>query len=507
LRPRTAPAREKVFDRHLISVASVTVLGTIMSILDTTIVNVALNSLVRSFHTTLADIQWVSTGYLLSLAMVIPLTRWIVDRYGTKRAWIVSVTMFLAGSLLCGLAWSSTTLIIFRVIQGLGGGMIMPIGQTIIAREAGQERLGRVMTVIGVPQLLGPMIGPVIGGLILSSFSWRWIFFVNIPIGLIALARARKVLPSDDAVTHDGRKLDFIGMLLLSPGMALLVYGLSEFGNVGHFDGAVLAGLGIGAGLIVAFILHALKAPFALLDLRLLKNTGFAMSTTTGFMFGAGMNAAVFLVPLYFQIARGYSPLKAALLMAPGGIGAMIAMPNAGKIMDKAGARRIVPFGLLVFSLAIIPFTMVSANTSPALLSFLWFVRGLGAGSTMTPTMAAGYSTLDRTQISGATTINNIANRVGASLGICFAAVVLQRRIISLAPGAAHIGLSKLNATQRVALAPELAHAFGLVFWFTVIIGAIAIVPAGFLPKKRNKPAPVTKQPTPDDAIGALAID
>src|SRR4051794_23752794 len=237
-------------DRTLWRLASVVVLGTIMSILDTTIVNVAIETLGRDLGASLNSIQWVSTGYLLALATVIPLTGWAMERFGGKRMWMLSVTLFLCGSTLCGLAWSTSSLIVFRVLQGFGGGMIMPVGQAILAQAAGPERMGRVMAVIGVPTLLGPILGPVIGGLIVDNFSWRWIFFVNVPVGLVALALAARVLPRSD-VADRGARLDLRGLLLLSPGLALLVFGLSEIGMQGSFtDWRVIGGVGLGLALL-----------------------------------------------------------------------------------------------------------------------------------------------------------------------------------------------------------------------------------------------------------------
>ena len=237
---RAAPRRTKgpsireAFDPRMIAVASVTVTGAFMSILDTTMVNVAIPTFVRSFKTSLSNVQWVTTGYILALAVVVPLTRWAADRFGTRRVWLVSVVLFTCGSLLCGLSWSLPTLIVARVIQGLGGGMILPTGQTILAREAGPHRLGRVMTVVGVPQFLAPLLGPVAGGLVLSTVSWRWIFFINLPIGVIALIRARRILEPGDFGAS--RRVDFLGMLLLSPGFALIIYGIAEFGNLGKIS-------------------------------------------------------------------------------------------------------------------------------------------------------------------------------------------------------------------------------------------------------------------------------
>src|SRR3954451_3440956 len=211
----TAPPA--ALDRALLRLASVVVLGTIMSILDTTIVNVAIQTLGRELHSSLSQIQWVSTGYLLALSTVIPLTGWAMERFGGKRMWMLSVTLFLAGSTLCGLAWSVESLVVFRVLQGFGGGMILPIGQAILAQAAGPQRMGRVMSVIGIPTLLGPILGPVIGGLIVDHFSWRWIFFVNVPVGAVALLLAWRILPPAD-VRRQRPVLDVLGLTLLSPG-------------------------------------------------------------------------------------------------------------------------------------------------------------------------------------------------------------------------------------------------------------------------------------------------
>src|SRR4051812_12864881 len=182
-----SPAPDKLFDRTLISASIVVILGAFMTILDTTIVNVAIDKLSRDFHTSLETIQWVSTGYMLALATVIPLTGWAADRFGTKRLYMISIGLFLAGSALSGMAWSAESLIAFRVLQGLGGGMIMPAGMTILTKAAGPQRVGRVMSVVGVPMLMGPIIGPILGGWLVDDVSWRWIFYVNIPVGALAL--------------------------------------------------------------------------------------------------------------------------------------------------------------------------------------------------------------------------------------------------------------------------------------------------------------------------------
>jgi EmrB/QacA subfamily drug resistance transporter len=208
--PSTATDR---LDRATLMVAGVVVLGAIMSILDVTVVNVAINTLAAEFETDLPTIQWVATGYTLALATVIPVTGWAADRFGTKRLYLLSIGLFMGGSALSGLAWSAESLIAFRVLQGLGGGMLMPLGMTILTRAAGPHRVGRVMAIIGVPMLLGPILGPILGGWLVDDISWRWIFFISLPIGIAALFASLRILPTDSP--QPAEKFDVLGLALL----------------------------------------------------------------------------------------------------------------------------------------------------------------------------------------------------------------------------------------------------------------------------------------------------
>src|SRR5689334_7657003 len=272
--PAPAAPHDDALDRGVWMVAIVVVLGAIMSILDVTVVNVAINTLARDFATPLTTIQWVATGYTLALATVIPLTGWAADRFGTKRLYMLSIAMFLAGSMLSGLAWSAGSLIAFRVLQGLGGGMLMPAGMTILTRAAGPQRVGRVMSIIGVPMLLGPIVGPILGGYLVDNVSWRWIFFINIPIGISALALSLRVLPRDVTSRHE--RFDALGLALLSPGLALFIYGLAKSsGNGGFGSSAVLVPGLAGVALLAAFVVHALRTNDPLIDMRLFANRTF----------------------------------------------------------------------------------------------------------------------------------------------------------------------------------------------------------------------------------------
>ncbi len=472
------------FDPHLKRLAVVVVLGTIMSILDTTIVNVAIATLARDFHSPLSTVQWVSTGYLLALATVIPLTGWGMERFGAKRMWIVSLVLFLAGSALCGAAWSVQSLIAFRVLQGIGGGMIMPIGQSILASAAGPQRMGRVMSLLGVPMLLGPVLGPVLGGLIVDTVSWRWIFYVNIPIGIVAIVLAIRMLPGHER-TDASSRLDVRGLALLSPGLVLLVYGLSQAGQGSTLS--VALPIVAGAALIIGFVLHALRSRITpLIEVILFRNRSFAAAAVTSFCFGASLFGGMLLLPLYYQVVRGESALSAGLLMAPQGIGAALVMPLAGKLTDQYGAGRIVPGGLLVAILGTVAYTQLGAHTGYALLATSLFVRGIGFGFVMMPAMAAAYQTLSREQVPRASTAINIVQRVGGSIGTALVAVVLEHQISVQIHGASGglSGVSGVTAAERARIAQPLSVAFGHTFWWALGLTAVALVPALLLPRR-----------------------
>jgi EmrB/QacA subfamily drug resistance transporter len=481
-------------DRGILVIASVVVVGAIMSILDTTIVNVALATLGRELHSSLTTIQWVSTGYLVALAVVIPMTGWASERFGAKRLWITVVALFVAGSALCGLATSSTELIVFRVLQGLGGGMIMPAGMTILAQAAGPQRMGRVMSVVGAPMLLGPILGPVIGGLILQSLSWRWIFYVNVPIGAIGLLLAFRVLPPSEP--RRGERLDYLGVLLLSPGLAGIVFGLSETAAHGGiaFAGAwgpIVAGF----ALVGAFVVHALRMRGRpLLDLRLFKVPGFAASALTVMLVGASLFGAMLLIPLYLQVDRGSATLATGLLMAPQGVGAALVMPISGRLTDRIGGGPVVLFGLVVMTIGSVGLTMWGAGTSFVATSATLFVRGIGLGCCMMPAMAAAYATVSRESVPRATTALNVLQRVGGSIGTALLAVILEGRIkaaLPHAPGLSSGTLQPVPTAVRERIAVPLAHAFNHTFWWAVVLTAIGLVPGVVLLFKariRNAP-------------------
>jgi EmrB/QacA subfamily drug resistance transporter len=458
------------FDPALKRLSVVVMLGAVMTVLDTTIVAVAVNTLGHDFHVPVSTIQWVATGYLLALSMVIPLTGWAVERFGARTLWFASLTLFLAGSVLSGAAWSAGSLIAFRVVQGIGGGIILPVGQTMLARAAGPQRMGRVMSVVAVPALLGPVLGPVIGGLIVDAISWRWIFYVNLPMGALALLAAWRWLEPDEHRRPDA-PIDAVGVALLSPGLAAFVYGVSEAANVGIGGTRAVIGMAVGAALIAAFVVHALRTRHPLLDVRLFADRVFAASSTAMALFAATMFAVMLLFPLYEQAARGLSALDAGLLMAPQGLAAMVAMPVAGKLSDLRGPRALVLVGVAATVLGTIAFTRVSADSSQTLIALSLAARGIGMGFMMAPLMAAAYRRLSTDAVARATTTMNIVMRVGGAVGTAVFAVLLQHRLG---------GATSADAA---------AHAYGATFWWNLGATALVALPALALPRGAAAPA------------------
>jgi len=471
-------------DREILVLGGVVVIGMILAVLDATIVNVAIPTLGRHFHATISTIQWVMTGYLLAFASVIPLTGWASGRFGTKRVWIASLLLFLAGSALAGAAWSIGSLIVFRVLQGFGAGLIMPAGQTILAQAGGPQRMGRVMSVIGVPILLAPIFGPVIGGAIVDTVSWRWIFFVNLPVGIAALALAWRLLP--DTAPRRGDRLDLLGLALLSPGLAVFVYGMSEAGTAGGFGAGALIGISLGLALVALFVGHAWRRGHAaLIDVSLFARRGFAAAAGTNLLVGIALFGALILLPLYYQLVRGESPLSTGLLLMPQGLGAALAMPIAGKLTDEIGARIVVPSGILLALAGTAAFTQVGANTSYVYLALALFVIGLGLGTTIVPSMAVAYQTVPRDAVAQATSAINVIQRVAGSIGTALLAVVLQRSIATNLPGLeGGIGaIAALSREGRAQAASVLADAFGTAFWLAFGLVALALIPALLLPR------------------------
>ena len=483
--------------RQILVLGGVVVLGAIMTVLDLTIVNVAIPTLGSDFDTSISTIQWVMTGYMLAFASVIPLTGWATERFGAKRIWLVSLVLFLLGSVLAGAAWSLGSLLAFRVLQGLGAGMILPVGQTMLAQAAGPQRMGRVMSVIGVPMLLAPVFGPVIGGLIIDQISWRWIFYINLPVGVAALLAAQRLLP--EAKPQLGQRLDLRGLTLLSPGIAIFLYGMSEAGNRGGFDNTrtIVAAL-IGLALVALFVWHAsARGKAALIDISLFRRRGFATAAATNLLLVIALFGSLIILPLYYQVVRHETPLQVGMLLAPQGLGAAFAMPLAGLLTDKIGARTVVSVGMVVATAGMLAYTQVGADTSYLYLAAALLVLGLGIGSTIVPSMAALYQTLAHEEVPRATSALNAIQRIAGAVGTAFLAIVLQRAIAANLPDlhGGIQGLANLSQAQRAHAAPALADAFGTNFWVAAGLIAVSLLPALLLPRRAPRQSAMEGEP------------
>ena len=296
------------------------VLGAIMSVLDTTIVNVALDTLSKDLHAPLDSIQWVVTGYMLALAAVIPVTGWAAARFGARRLYIISLVLFTAGSALCGFAWSAETLIGARVLQGLGGGMLMPIGQMILVRAAGPQNMARVMSAIGVPIILAPVFGPTLGGLLVEHAGWQWIFFVNLPVGIAAVIAACACSPATSPRPRRPAAWTPPASRWSPPASSASPTAWpSPAPPARLLADAVLVPFLLGIALVAAFVVRALKIENPLLDVRLYANKAFAAASVTMTALGAALFGAMVLMPLYFQLVRGEDAVHTGLLLAPAG--------------------------------------------------------------------------------------------------------------------------------------------------------------------------------------------
>ncbi|GAA2626011.1 DHA2 family efflux MFS transporter permease subunit [Paractinoplanes durhamensis] len=520
----TAATQPAKLDAAVLKIAGVVVLGAIMSILDITVVSVALPTFQTEFNATYAQVAWTLTGYTLALATVIPLSGWAADRFGTKRLYMLALFLFTAGSVLCATAGSIEQLVGYRVLQGLGGGMLMPLGMTIMTRAAGPERIGRLMAVLGIPMLLGPIGGPILGGWLIEAASWHWVFLINLPIGIIGLVYAQLALPKDDPKPSES--FDFVGMLMLSPGLALFLFGVSSLPETGTITATkVWVTMLIGALLVIGFVFYSFKPKHPLLDLRLFRNRRLAVSTISLFVFIIAFMGAGLLFPSYFLQVRGESTLHAGLLMAPQGIGAMITMPIAGTLADRIPVGRTVPFAMALIAAGFFTFTQVGTDTSYLLLCGSLFVMGLGMGGTMMPIMTSALRTLTSHEVARGSTLVNILQQIGGSIGTAIMSVILTSHLNGSAeiPGATNPATGEPITEAQAAIAAQhgaqmqlppdilqrglsfVADSFASTFWVGFILVLATFVPIAFLPRKKE-PATVATSADEGDAVPTPVI-
>ncbi len=458
--------------RKLIVLAAVQMVGSFAALLDTTIVGVALDPAARELGASEAAIAWVSTAYLLTMALVTPVVGWAMDRFGATRMWMFALTVFLVGSVLCGCAWSAGSLVVFRVVQGIGGGLVLPLNMAVLARAAGPERFGRIMSLVGIPGQLAPILGPVVGGVIAEGPGWRWIFFVNVPLCLAALVLSARVLPRGEE--RGTAPLDKVGLFLLPPGLVALVYGFSRTADSGGLINPVTLGCAAaGAVLLTGFVLHALRARDPLIDLRMFAHRVFTASSVMTFLHGVSVYGPLLLIPLFYARVRGYDADTVGWLLAPQGLGTLAGIAVAGSLADRYGPRPLVLGSTALTLVGTLPFTQLASGPSAGLLSVALVVRGFGVGLLGVAIATAAYRDVPEDRISRATSTISVVQRLGASGGTAVLAMVLA------------LQLDRVPDPSSDAA----AAAYGTAFWWALGFTLVSLLPAFILPRMRPRGA------------------
>lgn len=456
--------------KGLIGVALVLVLGAIAPMLDSTMVNMAVNDLGKDFNTSLDTIQWVATGYVLTTSIGVPFSGWLINRFDGKIIYMAAQSLFLLGSLLSGVSWNIESLIIFRLIQGFSAGLIIPLLTTLLVQAAGQKNIGKLMAIVGMPIIIGPILGPVIGGVFVNYLTWRWIFFINVPVCLIALYFIFTKLPRFAAADRQA-KLDWFGILLLGVLSASFIYGITKAASSAGFDNSyTIIFVAIGIALLIGYIIYSsLRPKHAVVPLSLFKFRSFTASIIALFLAGIGTNGPMLLLPLFFQNIQGETVIVAALALIPQGLGMFIARPLIGKLIDKSGARNVVIIAAVITFIGTIPFLWFSSETQFWLIAIALFIRGIGVGGITIPVMADSYTGLSKTQIPQASVATRIIQNIGGAFGSAVLATVVAAQI--------------KDGTSTLA---RLTTAYHDGFLVAVVLNVVIFIPALFLTNKKR---------------------
>ncbi|WP_081655319.1 DHA2 family efflux MFS transporter permease subunit [Amycolatopsis orientalis] len=436
-----------------------------MATLDSTIVSVGVETLAERFDASVAEVQWVTTAYLLAVVTAVPASGWLAARFGGRRTWLTAVVVFVAASVWCGLADSLPMLVGFRVLQGLAGGVLPPTGQALLARAAGPERIGRLISVVGVVPLLSPVLGPLASGAILSVADWPWLFYVNLPVGLVAVVLGLRYVAADRP-TGPREPFDFRGAALLSPGLALVVFGLTGFSD-GCPQLVSSAAVVVGLLMVAAFVRHGLRAPAPLLDPRLFTRPPFGAAALALVVLGASVFGTMFLLPFYLRRGAGLGAWDTGLLLVPQGIGAAAGSVLVHRLVDRTAPRTLVLSGIVLVASGTAAFTQLGPELPDVVLVISLLLRGFGAAMISAPVLALVYRSLEKTQLPKAAGALNLLNTLGGSVGTAVLALLLQTRL--------------------AARGTDVAAAFADTFWWVLGLVVVAAAGAAKLPKERSR--------------------
>jgi EmrB/QacA subfamily drug resistance transporter len=446
-----------------VAVGVVFVSAMFMSIMDITIVNVALPTIGRQFRIAPTAVDGIVIAYLVSLAVFIPASGWLGDRFGGKRVLIAAILVFTTGSALCGLAQNITELVVFRIIQGAGGGMLAPVGMAMLYRVFPPAERIRAASILTVPTTLAPAIGPVLGGFLVTEVSWRWVFYVNVPIGAAAIAFGALCL--ERTVPYEFGSFDFPGFGLGGAGLGLVMYGISEGPLKGWSSVSVVGACVLGAALLVAFVFVELRSSDPMVDLRLLSGRLFRSTNVVMFLAAAAFLGTLYLIPLYFQDARGLSALQSGLSTFPEAFGVMLGAQLASRLIyPRLGPRRHITGGLLLLTVTMLVFTQVTLTTNLWVIRALMFALGLMMAQVMVPNQAASFAMISAASTGRASTFFNTMRQLGSATGVAvLSTVLIGVGSAQAVGGSAHPDLKAYHlAFATAALFALVASAFSL---------------------------------------------
>jgi EmrB/QacA subfamily drug resistance transporter len=473
-------------------VAVVFVLGLFMEILDTTVVNVAIPTLEREFDAPTSTVEWVVTGYLLSLALWIPASGWLGDRFGTKRVLLFAIAMFTAASLLCALSWNIESLVAFRLLQGVGGGMMTPVGTAMLFRAFPPGERARASTVLTIPTVMAPAIGPVLGGLLTEKASWHWIFLINLPIGLLGFLFGLRYL-REHTEPAAGR-FDVPGFLLSGSGLALLLYALSQGPEDGWRSAPVVGTAAVGLAAMVALIVVETRKAEPMLALRLFRDRMFRIANMAMFCALCAFIGLLFLLPLFLQNLRGLTPLESGLTTFPQAIGMILMSQVVGRIYPCVGPRRLMMIGLVGATAVLFAFATVQIDTNLWWIRGLVFLRGMCMAFAFIPLQAATYATITPADTGRASALYSTTRQVAGAIGVAVLATVLLTATTNQLAGVAAGDVAGATEAQ--------VRAFHIAFVAAALIASIGIVAAAFVRDTDAAATMVRRRPAARPAAG-----
>ncbi|MBO0882474.1 MAG: DHA2 family efflux MFS transporter permease subunit [Mycobacterium sp.] len=487
-----------------------------MTMLDSTIVNIALPKITNVFGVTVTEGQLVITSYMLALAVIMPATGYLSDTFGTKRLFLITMALFTGGSLLCGLAWNNTSLVAFRVIQGLGGGMMSPLGMTMLFKAVPVSERNAIMGIYGLPLILAPVLGPTVGGYLVEYVDWRVIFTLNVPIGIVGMFLGSAWLRETELVR--GLKFDARGFVLSAIGFSALLLGLSDAETDGWTSPSIVLRLTVGVVALIAWVWVELTDEQPLLELRLFKDRTFALAMIVMFVLTVGMFGGQLLVPLFLQSYRGLGAAETGLITMTQALAMLPLMPIVGRLADRFGTRTLLLIGLPLVALSMWQFSGLGMDTSDGQLRLWLAARGVTMGLVMMPSMTAALATVPTELTSRGSSLTNVMRQVFGSFGTAIFVTLLQSRSTFhsniLAQGATSTNITfqqTLGLVQQAVLehggSAVQAQAQGLmmvmqqlyqraaimafddVFMVAAIVTLIAVVPALFIGGKSSSAA------------------